>query len=344
LLKFRNIAQKYQETEHIKIYLLTGLILAVALFYFGTKLWDQIHSDAKTTFGVTFSPIYAEALGMDPKSIYLQMFDDLKVKKIRLPAYWDTLEAKKDQFDFTDLDYYVEEAQKHNAQIIMAVGYKLPRWPECRKPTWLVGSSQEYRQERQLLYIQKAIEHYANNPTVVAWQIENEPLLEFGTCDPVDETFLASEVKFVRSLTTKSILLTDSGELGSWITPMQQSDIFGNTMYRTVENPVFGTLPYFLQPWFYRYKSDLIRAFFARNNKETITIELQGEPWAEDFIGDTLIEIQLEHFSVQNFKENVNFAKKVGTSEIYLWGVEWWYWIAKFNHPEFLEYAKTLFY
>ncbi|MDD2823497.1 MAG: beta-galactosidase [Candidatus Daviesbacteria bacterium] len=341
-MKFRHIAKKYQETEHIKIYLLIGLILSIFLFYVGTKIWDQIYSDSKISFGVSYSPIYAASLGLNPKTTYLQMFKDLKIKKIRLSAYWDEIEPQIDNFSFTDLDFYINEAAKNNVQVMLSVGYKLPRWPECRTPLWLYGSSKTYRQERQLLYIQKVIERYNNNPTIEAWQIENEPLLEFGTCDAVDEPYLIREVNFVRTLTNKPIVLTDSGELSSWITPMKLSDIFGNTMYRTVENPVFGTLPYVLQPWFYRIKSSLLRTFIAPNNKKTITIELQGEPWSQDFIGDTPISTQLEHFTVQNFKENVIFAKKVGTPEIYLWGVEWWYWIAKLGHPEYLEYARTI--
>lgn len=271
------------------------------------------------------------------------MFQDFRLQKIRLPAYWENIELKPNEFDFKNLDFYVDTAQKNNAQIILAIGYKLPRWPECRVPKWLEGASIQYRQERQLIYIKKVIEHYTSNPSITAWQIENEPLLEFGTCDPVDKTFLKKEVEFVRSITTKPIILTDSGELSSWITPMQLSDIFGTTMYRTVQIPVIGAIPYPLQPWFYRIKSNLIRTFLAPQNKTIINVELQAEPWAPIFIAEMPLNQQLEHFTVADFQENVAFAKKVGTPEIYLWGVEWWYWVKDHDHPEFLEFAKTLF-
>ena len=32
------------------------------------------------------------------------------------------------------------------------------------------------------------------------------------------------------------------------------------------------------------------------------------------------------------FAENVAYAKKVGFQDNYLWGVEWWYWMAKKNN------------
>lgn len=341
-MKFIHIAKKYREGENIKIYLLVGLIFLVLLLYFSTKIWDKISYDAHTTFGITYSPDYASSLGLDPKKTYLQMFQDFKIRKIRLPVYWDNVEKNQDQFDFSEVDFYVENAASENTQIVLAVGYKLPRWPECRVPKYLEHAGMEYRQQRQLIYLQKAIEHYEKNPAITYWQIENEPMLEFGTCDRVDEQFLVKEIALVRSITKKPIIITDSGELSTWIVPMQLSDIFGTTMYREVINPIFGEIPYYFQPWFYRAKSQLIRSFFAPKNKDTYIMELQAEPWAEIFIADIPIQKQLDHFSVNTFMNNVVFAKKVGAPEIYLWGVEWWYWIDRVGHPEFLQYAKTL--
>lgn len=342
-MKFKHIAKKYQETEHIKIFLLLGLIFLVSLFYLATKIWDRINYDLPTTFGVTFSPRYAASLGLNPHDIYAQMFKDMNIKKIRIPAYWDDIEKHMDSYDFKDLDFYISEAEKNNVEIILAIGYKLPRWPECRFPEWLQNTNIEYRQKRQLIYLKNVIEHYTSVSSITAWQIENEPLLAFGNCDPVDESFLKREVDFVRNITKKPILLTDSGELSTWITVMQLSDIFGTTMYRTVYTPIIGDVTYPLRPWYYRIKSDLIRNLFAPNNKSTINVELQAEPWAPIFIADIPLVQQLEHFTIQNFKDNVAFAKAVGTQEVYLWGIEWWYWIAERGHPEFLEYAKTIF-
>ncbi len=136
--------------------------------------------------------------------------------------------------------------------------------------------------------------------------------------------------------------MTDSGELGFWKTSMQLSDIFGTTLYRKVYNPVLGYAEYPLPPYFYSIKSSLIRNIFAQNNKKTIIIELQSEPWLANGIFKSPDQ-QAKLFTLANFKNYISFAKKTGFDEAYFWGVEWWYFMAQNGYPEYLEYAKTLF-
>ena len=119
--------------------------------------------------------------------------------------------------------------------------------------------------------------------------------------------------------------------------------MFGTTLYRTVYNKYLGYLNWTLPPQFYTLKSDLIKKYFAPRNQKTIIAELQAEPWSPIGLFETPIEEQLKVFSLKDFQANVDYAKKTGFDEIYLWGVEWWYFAKEFNHPEYLEYAKVLF-
>jgi hypothetical protein len=42
--------------------------------------------------------------------------------------------------------------------------------------------------------------------------------------------------------------------------------------------------------------------------------------------------------------DNVEFAKKTGMNEIYVWGVEWWYWMKTTqNNPTLWEQAKNIY-
>lgn len=301
---------------------------------------ERRYSNQPVIFGVSYAPFYAEEIGLDPKITYQQILTQLNVKNIRLNAYWNEIEPIQGIYDFNELDWYINEAQKNQANIILTVGFKLPRWPECRKPEWL---SEDNRQEHQLIMVQKVIERYNQSPTIKAFQIENEPYLNFGICPGVDGKFFDREMKMVRGITQKPILVTDSGELQSWVKPMQQSDIFGTTLYRKVTDQYFGEIFYPLPPSFYKVKSDLARGIFAKNNQETIVAELQAELWAGKPLTEIPLDEQLKKFPLTQFQSTINYSKRTGFQSFYLWGVEWWYYLASHGHPEYLEYAKTLF-
>jgi len=322
------------------IYILAGLLGVVVLFVVVNTVLEKIFLSQPSTFGVSYSPEFATELDLNPKSTYLEILTNLKVKNIRLNAYWNEIEPMQGYFNFEDLDWYITQAEKYQASVILAVGYKLPRWPECRQPNWL--NSRDLRHQ-QLTMVETTIRHFDQNPTVKVFQIENEPLLQFGVCPAPDQQFFEKEIALVRAITQKPILITDSGELQSWITPMQKSDIFGTTLYRKVNNQFVGDLFYPLSPSFYRIKAEIIRKLLAPNNQKTIVAELQAELWAGQEVVDIPIQSQLQKFPLTQFRSNVSFAKRTGFSEFYLWGVEWWYYLAKQGHPEYLDYAKTLF-
>jgi len=339
----RRFTKLYYEHEHIKIFILLGLIVLILMLIKINNLQEKINIIVPARLGVSYSPAYTKALGLDPKKTYQIILEDLQVKYLRLPAYWNEIEKEEGKFDFTDLDYYIDEAQKHQVRVILAIGYKLPRWPECRSPGWLNLDNEKVRQRKQLEMLEAVIEHFNDNPTVSTWQVENEPLLPFGLCPPTDRKFLKEEIEFVRTKTQKPILLTDSGELRSWVTPMRLSDYFGTTLYRTVQNKWIGRFDYPFQPWFYRLKGLVVKSIFAPGNQKILITELQAEPWTTEFIVNVPAEEQINSFSLQQFQNNVNFARRVGFEEIYLWGVEWWYWMKFQDHPEYWEYAKSIF-
>ncbi len=332
---------KHIHRVHIKIVILF-LVLAIILVG-GNFVVESRFQTQPVTYGVSFSPNYATYIGEDPKDIYQKILYDLRAKVIRINAYWDLVEPNKDQFDFKDLDYYITEAEGAGATIILTVGYKLPRWPECRAPKWVDSSDLKLRQERQLSMVKQVIERYEQNPTVSAFQIENEPLLKFGECPEPDVKFLEKEVSLVRTLTKKPIILTDSGELRTWATPMKLSDVFGTTIYRKVFDHRIGELYYPIPPSFYRLKSEIIRKTLAPKNQKTIVAELQAEVWTDKALPTVPIETQVMNYPLRDLKATVNFTKKTGFSEVILWGAEWWYYMAKRGHPEYLEYTKSLF-
>jgi len=295
-------------------------------------------------WGVTFSQKHAQDLGLDWKQNYLALLDDLKVKKLRIIAYWDLIESEKDKYNFEDLDWQVAEAQARGAKIILVIGIKTPRWPECHVPNWANNLTKSEQQESILKFIKETVLRYDKKDGFIwAWQIENEPFFGFGECPWVDEKFLNEEVKLVKFLDYKRpIIISDSGEMSFWFKAAKSGDIVGTTMYRKIwskEAKLYFSYP--LPPVFYSRKAQIIKKLF---NKEVICVELQAEPWGPDLLYDLPLKEQLKTMNLKQFKKNITFAKKTELKEFYFWGSEWWYWMKeKQGQPEIWEEAKKLF-
>ncbi|GAG64581.1 unnamed protein product, partial [marine sediment metagenome] len=116
----------------------------------------------------------------------------------------------------------------------------------------------------------------------------------------------------------------------------------GITMYRRVWSKEFKIyLTHIFPPTFYYRKALIINKIFG---KEVICIELQAEPWGPKLSYDISLEEQEKSMDFNRFQKNINFAKKTGLKEFYLWGAEWWYWMkTKQNKLEIWEEAKKLF-
>jgi hypothetical protein len=304
----------------------------------------KIYNSSELSYGITFSQKQAVSLGLDWQKLYLDIINDLKIKKIRLPAYWDEIEKNKGQFNFNDLDWQINEAKLNNADIILAIGGRLPRWPECHYPNWTNSLDEFEREEEILNYIKKTIERYKDYENIIAWQIENEPFLNhFGDCPKLNKNLLDKEISIAKNLDNRPILITDSGELSVWIPAAKRGDWFGTTMYRdTYSGNLKRYIHYPIAPGFFRFKKNITRIF--SNPKKWLVIELQAEPWGP-LPYQKLSEAERSRtMNLQKLKEMIDFSSQTGFDEFYLWGVEWWAWEKeKNNNPALWEEAKKLF-
>jgi drug/metabolite transporter (DMT)-like permease len=336
--------QIYKErlTKSIFLYKIIGILLIGLGLYILAFAQTQPQNQA---LGVTYSPRYAQDLGLDPKKTFAQMFSDLNIKYVRLPLYWDEVEKTPGKYDLFQLDYYLTLAQKQNAKVIPVLGMKVPRWPECFIPKFDQGLSTSERHARVLELLKAEVLELKDYPSIEAWQVENEPLLAYGVCPKPDQNFLHQEVNLVRSLdSTHPILISDSGELSTWTEAMQTGDWFGITMYRTVWDKTFGFFNYPIPSFAYEWKKNLAQ-LFAPQNKHSMIVELQAEPWAPNYLDLPQLPLaeQLTLFPPERLNQNLEFAQKTNFERVYLWGVEWWYLMQKLDHSEYLETTKTLF-
>mgnify|MGYP001611620212 FL=1 len=302
-----------------------------------------VNPSRSIAWGVTFSDKFSRDLDLDPKDNFRAIINDLKVDRMRLIAYWDSIGKERNSFDFSDLDWQIGEAQKRNIKIILTIGMKVPRWPECHLPDWAKTLSKEEREKELLMYLAKVIKRYKNSETITTWQIENEPFFSFGECPERGKDFLSNEISLLRSIDkSRPVLVTDSGELGLWLKSAKAGDIFGTTMYRRVYNKYFGRVNYHLPPQFFIFKEKATRFLINDYSKKFIVIELAAEPWMPKQIYETSPEEQFKYFDFDFFKNTVKYAKSTGFSEYYFWGAEWWYYLKVRGHPEIWEEAQKL--
>jgi hypothetical protein len=213
--------------------------------------------------------------------------------------------------------------------VVFGVGRRLPRWPECHVPGWAKELTWEEQKEEVREYITAVVTRYKDRPGITYWQVENEPYLGvFATehCDPLDEEFLKEEIELVRSLDgTRPILVTDSGNLGTWKGAYSAGDAFGTSVYVYFWNPDLGQFKTVLPPAFYRMKENVMKLFYG--DKKTFLIELSAEPWLLEPVQNVPLDVQYSRMDLEKFEEILSYAKKTRYDTQYLWGAEWWYWL-----------------
>ncbi|MBI2055204.1 MAG: EamA family transporter [Candidatus Sungbacteria bacterium] len=343
--------------ERFRGKILVGKLAAAALIAIGLG-WLSLGAYASSlppvnparpiVWGVTFSQKFSEELGLDWRENFRAVFDELHPARLRLMAYWNEIEPEEGEFSFDDLDWQIEEARSRGTPVVLAIGMKLPRWPECHIPEWANALLPEEREIALRPYLAAVIEHYRDKKTIFMWQVENEPYLSFGECVSRPDGSIPEEVKMVQGMdASRRVMVTDSGEVGEWIRAARLGDVFGTSMYRKIY-PRFGgrltgTIEYPISPEFFRVKERFVRWFINEPEKRFIVHELQAEPWEPESLGKVPLDEQMRVFSPEYFSDTIDFAKRTGFDEYYLWGAEWWYWMkTKQSVSDYWNIAKAL--
>lgn len=318
------------------------LITVIALIFFLSRDYSD---DRPIIYGASFSRLHSDDLKLNWKETYQAMLHDLGIRYFRFAAHWTYTEPRKDAYDFETLDYQIAEAEKNNAHVILAVGRRVPGWPECHTPSWAQSLSVEQQQEKTLALITAVVERYKSSSAIEYWQVENEPYLtlfaEEHCGGSLDEKFLQKEIDLVHQLDpARKVILTDSGELSTWYRPYRRGDAFGTSIYLYIWNGL-GKIRYPVVPGFFRLKHNLVQLLFG--HKESFVIELSAEPWLPGPTLEFPIETQLDRMGPDKLQEMISFGRKTGFDRQYLWGVEWWYWMKSQGHPELWNIGKATF-
>lgn len=320
---------------------LIGLFLLAYLFIGWPKTYPK-------HYGITWSDPYARYLGIDPLKGLEAALSELQVKHVRIPTYWTEGEKVRGVYDWSSVDKQLNLIARYNGEVTLVLGAKQPRWPECWIPDWAKTLSKEERQQAQLEYVRRTIEHFKNNHLITRWQVENEPefFASFGDCEFYDKRLLKEEIALVKEMlenrsSSTSLSTTASGELSTWLFEPKNIDV-GFSVYRVVPNKIVKRVHYwFLPSWFYDRKIAL--RTFLRGGDMYVS-EFQMEPWVKNDIRTALPEETDLTLDLAQMKDNLIFAERLNVKEIDFWGVEWWYWMkTQKNRPEYWEEMKKVF-
>jgi hypothetical protein len=179
-----------------------------------TGQWQRVPVQPRggTELGISFRPLQAEALGLEPKAA-LRALLRYPFEVIRIAAYWDRLEPAPGRFETGDLDRVLDAAEQAGKRIILGVGavknfgypeffvpaHHLPRpLPERRLVTpdgrpELLGAATEF--------LTRVTARYADRDAIVAWQVEHEATDPLGMEHSwrLSEAFARAEVAAVRA-------------------------------------------------------------------------------------------------------------------------------------------------
>ncbi len=322
--------------------------LLVLLILIGCSLWYLARKEEpeRITYGMSFNTPYARELGLEPMEVLKALTDDLGVRHFRIAAHWNLIEPRNGVYDFAWMDEELAHIEKVGGTAIFGVGRRLPRWPECHTPSWARELSWEEQKESIRTYITTVVNRYKNSSAITYWQVENEPYLTVFASEhcggELDEAFLKEEIALVKELDpSRPVLVTDSGNLGTWNGAYTHGDAFGTSVYVYFWNPELGQFRTVLPPWFYRVKEKLMR--ILHGDKETFLIELSLEPWLVDPVSKVPIEVQKTRMSLEKFDEIITYARHTRFETQYLWGGEWWYWLKKQGDDSFWEKGRAVY-
>ncbi|MFI5268979.1 MAG: hypothetical protein ACHQ7M_16510, partial [Chloroflexota bacterium] len=166
-------------------------------------------ADKNVSVGFTFSERQANYLDVSWRQAYSAAMD-LEPSLVRLAAYWDSIETAPGQYDFSNLDWLLDNTPAQSS-VLLVVGMKAPRWPEYYLPRWLRTSldlpkgadvAQDPRvREATLRFVAQVVQRERGRANIKYWQVENEPLDPSGPRQwTIDRGFLAEEIGLVRSL------------------------------------------------------------------------------------------------------------------------------------------------
>ncbi len=338
------------------------LIVAIVLLAgFVGRYWYAAAPEGRPALGISFSCRQVEYLGGDCQTAFAALLDDVGVRHVRLSLYWDDVEPRPGQYDFSAIDALVSAAAVRGADVLMTVGIKAQRYPEVYLPGWVADVSglsegaalDEVPGVRSaaLAYIKVAVRHFSGDSNIVGWQVENEPFIKnFDKIRGwvISPGMIDAEVAVVRAADAgrHPVVVTHSSWTiydQAWKRALGAADILGQNLFakKAWITDWWYFFPFEMGPFVPDLPSQSAAA--RAPGKDLWITELQAEPEERNSL--TALELRAaKSMSPRILASNVKLARRSGAARVYLWGAEWWYAIrGRDPNMDMWREAKRLF-
>jgi len=323
--------------------------------------------------GISFSPQRAAYLGLDYQSAFTRL-EALHFRVIRLSAYWDQIDAD----GYTQLDWLMSEARRAGQPVALTVGMKALGWPEFFIPASVMpaaGLSQgedvaadSSLRASTLAFVDDTVLRYRDNPSLIAWQIENEP---FNRAGPqrlwIDAEFLRDEITRVRQLDNHHRQLIVNAfshfnlvfdqasarhgfDLRQWLgfeadsaerdglSVLNKGDILGLDVYTAIGYSFLGQDHMSNADGDWPDRLARVRDLIRSQGKQAWITEAQAEPW-ESAANSNADPKSTSPQAIRSIFANL---KDAGFSTILFWGSEYWLWRQDQGDPRWIDTVKTI--
>ena len=343
-----------------------------------TASWQRVpvRPRGATPLGISFRPLQAEALGLDPDAALLELLE-YPFQVIRLAAYWNRLEPARGAFDPAETDRLLDAAEQAGKNVILCVGpvkaFGYPEFfvPEHHLPQPLREGRLVTPDEHQDLlkagtaFVTAVVERYRDRKPVIAWQVEHEAVDPLGVEHSwrLAEAYVRAEVAAVRAADpTRPVMMngflptSTPVSLQQWWRTRDQgdslavarrlADVLGVDFYPRHALAKAGPLTLYLDGSRSRRQQRRMERLLgraARDGRRVLIAEGQAEPWEAVTTppsppGRTMYSCRPEDL-IGNYNRCLRcaHASNVTLDGYLFWGAEYWLLRDRQGDPSYLR-------
>lgn len=332
--------------------------------------------------GISFRPLKTAAFGLPVRPTLTKLLE-YPIQMVRLGAYWNLIETQPTVFDFGELDWQLDTVEQARAQVILNVGaVKTYGFPEFHIPahympqpfpdhTVIRPAAYPDLAAAAVAFVERVVDRYKNRPSIVAWQVENEPLepIYFVHNWRLSKEFVLLELDALRRLDpVRPVMINGNLPIAvaeeiaqAWLTrdygdslqlASEVAQVIGVDVYPRVAITGLGRETLYFDstaaPWNQGYRNRL--AASARSQAQRLMVaEGQAEPWE---LSPVHIPPSPRHRALFSCTPSEmitlynSWAGSAATQPLYaylFWGADYWILRAMQGDPEYLNaFARIL--